>query len=154
MVVRGASDMKSIGALLVGCALCAGCVPGGSEVNAVATAESGSRMSASVDADDATPEKASLELAGTVWRLVNITSMNDTVDVPDDRAKYTLGVWRGGCRLHACRLQSGHWTVVFGACGAATVWPDRVHQGLVSTGVALREVLDAVSVGAELRDRE
>jgi para-nitrobenzyl esterase len=30
------------------------------------------------------------ELAGTSWRLVNITSMDDTVLVPDDPDKYTL----------------------------------------------------------------
>ena len=33
---------------------------------------------------------AAAVLAGTAWRLVEIVSMDDRVDVPDDRSRYTL----------------------------------------------------------------
>lgn len=38
---------------------------------------------------DTIPDQAN-DLAGTSWRLLNITSMDDTVLVPDDPDKYTL----------------------------------------------------------------
>lgn len=52
------------------------------------------------------------ELAGTSWRLVKITSMNDRVDEPDDPAKYTLSFGADGraAVLADCNRGTGTWT--------------------------------------------
>jgi heat shock protein HslJ len=52
------------------------------------------------------------ELAGTSWRLVNIASMDDTVYVPDDPAKYTLAFGAdGAASMQAdCNRGTGSWT--------------------------------------------
>lgn len=51
------------------------------------------------------------ELAGTSWRLLNITSMDDSIDVPDDPAKYTLefGVDGSAAMIADCNRGSGSW---------------------------------------------
>ncbi len=56
-------------------------------------------------------EAAASELAGTSWRLVEIMSMNDRVDVPDDRSKYTLELQADGtATMQAdCNRGSGSW---------------------------------------------
>ena len=54
---------------------------------------------------------AASELSGTSWRLVKIMSMNDRVDVPDDRAKYTLDLHADGtATMQAdCNRGNGSW---------------------------------------------
>lgn len=56
-------------------------------------------------------EAAACELADTSWRLVRIMSMDDRVDVPDDRAKYTLELQADGtATMQAdCNRGSGSW---------------------------------------------
>ena len=56
-------------------------------------------------------EAVASELAGTSWRLVQIMSMNDRVDVPDDRAKYTLEFLPDGkATMQAdCNRGNGSW---------------------------------------------
>jgi heat shock protein HslJ len=51
-------------------------------------------------------------LAGTSWRLLNIASMDDTVYVPDDPAKYTLAFGAdGAASMQAdCNRGAGSWT--------------------------------------------
>ena len=52
------------------------------------------------------------DLDGTAWRLLNITSMNDTIDVPDDPDKYTLEFGPDGSaamRLD-CNRGTGSWS--------------------------------------------
>ena len=51
------------------------------------------------------------ELAGTSWRLLNVTSMDDTVDVPDDPARYTLAFGAdGAASMQAdCNRGTGSW---------------------------------------------
>jgi heat shock protein HslJ len=52
------------------------------------------------------------DLGGTAWRLLNITSMDDTIDVPDEPGKYTLEFEAGGrAAIRAdCNRGSGSWT--------------------------------------------
>lgn len=51
------------------------------------------------------------ELENTAWRLLNITSMNDSVDLPDDPNQYTLEFHTdGGATLRAdCNRGTGTW---------------------------------------------
>jgi len=58
-----------------------------------------------------TPASAS-ELAGTSWQLLNITSMDDRVDVPDSPAKYTLEFRPDGTAqvVADCNRAAGTWT--------------------------------------------
>jgi len=57
-----------------------------------------------------TPASAS-ELAGTSWQLLNITSMDDRVDVPDSPAKYTIQFRPDGTAqiVADCNRGSGTW---------------------------------------------
>jgi len=57
-----------------------------------------------------TPASAS-ELAGTSWQLLNITSMDDRVDVPDSPAKYTLEFKPDGTAqvVADCNRGAGSW---------------------------------------------
>ena len=41
-------------------------------------------------------EATGSELTGTSWQLVRIVSMNDSIDVPNDSAKYTMELLAGG----------------------------------------------------------
>jgi heat shock protein HslJ len=52
------------------------------------------------------------ELGGTTWRLVKISSMDDRVDTPDDRSKYTLEFQADGrAAMKAdCNRGTGPWT--------------------------------------------
>jgi len=63
---------------------------------------------------NASPAAAGVEgaLAGTAWQLVEIVSMNDRVDAPDDHALYTLQFQSdGGVQLRAdCNRATGSWT--------------------------------------------
>jgi heat shock protein HslJ len=56
-------------------------------------------------------EAAASELAGTSWRLLQIMSMDDRVDVPDDRAQYTLELRADGtATMQAdCNRGNGSW---------------------------------------------
>ncbi len=56
-------------------------------------------------------EAAASELAGTSWRLVQIMSMDDRVDVPDDRTQYTLELQADGtATMQAdCNRGNGSW---------------------------------------------
>jgi heat shock protein HslJ len=60
----------------------------------------------------ALPAALAADLEGTAWRLLNITSMDDTVDLPDDPNKYTLEFGADGrAALRAdCNRGSGAWT--------------------------------------------
>jgi heat shock protein HslJ len=66
------------------------------------------------------------ELDATAWRLVNIASMDDTVHVPDDSARYTLELQPDGrASIRAdCNRGTGTWTsedasrLTFGAIAA------------------------------------
>jgi heat shock protein HslJ len=66
------------------------------------------------------------ELEATAWRLVNIASMDDTVYVPDDPARYTLELQPDGrASIRAdCNRGTGTWTsegasrLTFGAIAA------------------------------------
>ncbi len=51
-------------------------------------------------------------LAGTSWRLVKILSMDDTVDEPGDRSKYTLEFQHDGRAVMRadCNRGTGSWT--------------------------------------------
>lgn len=55
---------------------------------------------------------AATELAGTSWQLVEIASMNDTVERPDDASKYTLSFGEDGtASIQAdCNRGKGSWT--------------------------------------------
>jgi len=57
---------------------------------------------------------ASGELAGSSWRLVNIASMDDSVVIPDDPAKYTLELQADGTAsmVADCNRGTGSWTSV------------------------------------------
>jgi len=52
------------------------------------------------------------ELEGTAWRLLNIASMDDTLDVPDDPDKYTLEFGADGrAAMRAdCNRGAGEWS--------------------------------------------
>ena len=56
-------------------------------------------------------EAAASELAGTSWRLLQIMSMDDRADVPDDRAQYTLELRADGtATMQAdCNRGNGSW---------------------------------------------
>jgi heat shock protein HslJ len=56
-------------------------------------------------------EAAASELADTSWRLVQIMSMDDRVDMPDDRAQYTLELRADGtATMQAdCNRGNGSW---------------------------------------------
>lgn len=56
-------------------------------------------------------EASASELDGTSWRLVKIMSMDDSVNEPDDRSKYTLQLQAGGkAILQAdCNRGTGTW---------------------------------------------
>lgn len=56
-------------------------------------------------------EVGASELARTSWQLVNIVSMNDNVDTPSDRSKYTLEFGKDGRALIAadCNQGTGSW---------------------------------------------
>jgi len=55
---------------------------------------------------------APAKLAGTSWQLVKIKSMDDTVDVPDDRTKYALDLKANGkaALLADCNRAGSSWT--------------------------------------------
>jgi heat shock protein HslJ len=57
-------------------------------------------------------EATASELTGTSWQLVKIMSMDDRVDVPDDRSKYTLELPADGkAAMQAdCNQGTGSWT--------------------------------------------
>ena len=57
-------------------------------------------------------EATASELADTSWRLVQIMSMDDSVDVPDEISKYTLELRAGGeASMRAdCNRGIGSWT--------------------------------------------
>ncbi|MCP5204957.1 MAG: META domain-containing protein [Pseudomonadales bacterium] len=52
------------------------------------------------------------ELEGTGWRLLNITSMDDTIDVPDDPSKYTLefAAENRAAMVADCNRGAGTWS--------------------------------------------
>ena len=54
---------------------------------------------------------AGVALEGTAWRLVSITSTDDTVDLPDDPAKYTLefGIEGRAAMRADCNRGTGTW---------------------------------------------
>ena len=54
-------------------------------------------------------EATGSELTGTSWQLVRIVSMNDSIDVPNDSAKYTMELLVGGqAVMHAdCNRGAG-----------------------------------------------
>lgn len=54
---------------------------------------------------------ASDELAGSSWRLVNITSMDDNIDIPDDPFSYTLELRADGSATMVadCNRGTGSW---------------------------------------------
>ena len=68
------------------------------------------------------------ELAGTSWRLVQIQSMDDSIYVPDDPAKYTLDFQTDGTASFTadCNRGTGSWTseaagqLVFGPVAATS----------------------------------
>ena len=66
----------------------------------------------SVTAAKQSDEAPDRELAGTSWRLVKITSMNDRVYEPDDSSKYTLDFGADGtaAMLADCNRGAGTWT--------------------------------------------
>jgi hypothetical protein len=68
-------------------AIAAGCAPESTETPTQADARA---MPPEQQASPVVEQAAGSELAGTAWRLVNITSMDDTVHVPDDPSNYTL----------------------------------------------------------------
>jgi len=57
-------------------------------------------------------EAVGSEIAGTSWRLVKIMEMDDSVDVPDDPANYTLkfGADGAAAMLADCNRGTGSWT--------------------------------------------
>jgi heat shock protein HslJ len=57
-------------------------------------------------------DAAAGELSGTSWQLVKIMSMDDRVDMPDDRSKYMLDLRVGGkAAMHAdCNRGASSWT--------------------------------------------
>jgi len=57
-------------------------------------------------------EATASDLAGSSWRLVQIMSMDDSVDVPEDVSKYTLELQAGGeAAMRAdCNRGIGTWT--------------------------------------------
>jgi para-nitrobenzyl esterase len=59
-----------------------------------------------------TPEATTSELAGTTWQLVKIMSMDDRIDEPADRTRYTLRFEAdGNVRLRVdCNRGTGSWT--------------------------------------------
>ena len=63
-------------------------------------------------AEETAAEAPTGELAGTSWRLVKIMSMDDSTDVPDDPALYTLNFGADGVMsLQAdCNRGSGSWS--------------------------------------------
>ncbi len=65
------------------------------------------------DMPSMTPEEGQAGgLAGTAWQLVRIQSMDDTVQVPDDRSMYTLQFGEDGTvAVRAdCNRGTGGWT--------------------------------------------
>ena len=77
-------------------------------------------------------------LPGKTWQLVEIVSMNDRVDVPDDRSLYTV-VFKtdGAAQIRAdCNRGTGSWTstapgiLQFGQIAAtqAQCAPDSLHD--------------------------
>ena len=60
----------------------------------------------------AAPSKADVALAGTAWQLVEIVSVNDRVDAPDDRSLYTLAFQADGSLSVSadCNRGTGYWT--------------------------------------------
>ena len=65
-----------------------------------------------VDEPETASAATSVDLAGTSWQLVRILSMDDTVDEPDERAKYTISFGADGrAAIRAdCNHGSGTWT--------------------------------------------
>ena len=57
-------------------------------------------------------EAAAAEPAGTSWQPVQIKSMDDRTDVPEDRAQYTLALQPGGMAAVPadCYRGNGSWT--------------------------------------------
>jgi heat shock protein HslJ len=53
-------------------------------------------------------EAATSELAETSWQLVQIMSMDDHIDVPDERAKYTLELQADGTATMQADCNRGH----------------------------------------------
>lgn len=97
-----------LAAIVLGAA--AGCSPGGTE-NAIPPE---AQKSASASAADALPadEATGPELAGTAWRLITIAEMDDSTDVPDHPANYTLAFAAdGSASMRAdCNRGTGSWT--------------------------------------------
>ena len=90
--------------------LAAGCAPDDSEnATVTAPAESAAPTAAEPAPSD---EAAGPELAGTAWRLLNIAEMDDSTDIPDDPAKYTLVFGADGtASMRAdCNRGTGSWT--------------------------------------------
>jgi heat shock protein HslJ len=85
-----------------------GCTPEGAETAAAPAAEAAAVAGAPAPAEEA----AAPELAGTAWRLLNIAEMDDSTDIPDDPAKYTLAFGADGtASMRAdCNRGSGTWT--------------------------------------------
>jgi heat shock protein HslJ len=84
-----------------------GCAPESAEKAAMPTAETKPALAMSAPVENATSE-----LAGTVWRLVNIAGMDDSTRYPDDPSKYTLEFAADGAasvRLD-CNRGTGTWT--------------------------------------------
>ena len=69
-------------------------------------------QSGPVAAGNTTDGTAQHGLAGSKWQLVNISSMDDHVDTPDDRSQYTLEFGSDGTvSLRAdCNRGMGSWT--------------------------------------------
>lgn len=89
-------------------------------------------------ATDAVTLSADDALAGTAWRLVQIMSMDDRVDVPDDRSRYTLQFNAdGSMRVHTDgKFGKGSWAsasaghLLFGQIAATrtTCSPGSLHD--------------------------
>lgn len=79
---------------------------------AQATPDNGASAKVTAVADGIAPANGSSALVGQTWQLVEIASMNDQVDRPDDRSRYTLVFASDGtARVRAdCNRSSGQWT--------------------------------------------
>jgi len=106
-----ARTLSRHGLLLASSALIAACTAGDPQPKTGSAAAD--RQSAETPAAAASAQPgARSPLAGTAWRLVEIVSMDDRVDAPDDRSLYTLELLAdGSMRVRAdCNLGTGSWT--------------------------------------------
>jgi heat shock protein HslJ len=98
----------SLAFALFALALAVGC----SREDAPNPSQSGEAIEGKPVAGPAAAKVADSELADTAWRLLNITSMDETIDVPDDPNKYTLEFGADGrASMRAdCNRGTGSWS--------------------------------------------